>query len=382
MVMGKIRIPWAKPTIGIEELNEVIDTFESNWLTMGPKVRKFEQEMAQYLGVPHAIAVSNGTVALDLVLKAIGVGPDDEVIVPAMTYFATAAAISYQNAVPVFVDIEKDSFNLDAQRIDEAISEKTKAIIFIDYGGNPSDVDNIVEIGRKHGIPVMQDAAQSLGAVYKGVPMGAQTEISTMSFHMAKVMTCVEGGMIFTYDEKLRNEIICRRNQGELENGHYNHVVLGTNARLTDIQAGIALVQFQKLPELLRLRREVARKYDELFAKGNTNVKTARTVRENSQNCYFLYPILIDNRDQIALVLREEYGIDTRICYSRPVCKQEVYASKKLRCRHMECPVAEEVTSRILNLPIFPEMRDEMIEEVVDAVNSELNSVNKGAGKR
>ena len=140
---GKIKIPWAKPAIGREELEEVIESFERNWLSLGPKVKKFEQEMAAFLGTPYAIAVSNGTTALDIALKTIGIGPDDEVIVPAMTYFATAAAVSYQNAVPVFVDIERQSFNLDPERIAEAISEKTKAILFIDYGGNPSDFDNI-----------------------------------------------------------------------------------------------------------------------------------------------------------------------------------------------------------------------------------------------
>ncbi len=363
--MSKIIIPWAKPTIGKEELNEVIDSFEANWLTMGPKVKKFENKMAEYLNVPFAIAVSNGTVALDIALKAIGIRSGDEVIVPSMTYFATAAAVSYQNAVPVFVDIEKDSFNLDPEKVDGAITERTKAILFIDYGGNPSDVESIIGIGKEHGVAVVQDAAQSLGAVYKGNPMGAQTEISTMSFHMAKVMTCVEGGMIFTHNDKYKEEVISRRNQGEPRDGKYKHFLLGTNGRMTDIQAAIGLAQLKKLPGFLESRRRVASQYDELFSKYDIKAKPVSTVREDSRNAYFFYPVLVDDRDRIAHVLREKYGIDTRIAYPMPVFKQELYSSKSAECRHLACPVAEEVTSKILNLPIFPEMTYEMVQTVV-----------------
>ncbi|MDA2932981.1 DegT/DnrJ/EryC1/StrS family aminotransferase [Acidobacteria bacterium AH-259-D05] len=370
--MSDIKIPWAKPSIAKEELNEVIDCFKTNWLSSGPKVKRFEKEVAELLDVPFGVAVSNGTIALDIVLKTVGIKAGDEVIVPAMTYFATASAVSYQSATPVFVDIERDSFNLDPARISEVVTEKTKAILFIDYGGNPSKCDDIAEVGVKYGIPVVQDAAQSLGAVYKGAPMGAQTTISTMSFHMAKVMTCIEGGMIFTHDYNYKEQVISRRNQGEPRNGKYRHVLLGTNARMTDLQAGIGLAQLRKLPELLEGRRRVAEKYDELFSINDLNVKTVKTLREDSRNAYFFYPILIDDRNRIADVLREKHGIDTRIAYPMPVYKQELYKSGKAQCRHLECPIAEQVTSRILNLPIFSDMSDEMIETVVDAIKEEI----------
>ena len=370
--MTKFKIPWAKPAIDNEELTEVIDSFDVNWLTMGPKVANFEDRIASLLKVPHAIAVSNGTVALDIALKTIGIGPGDEVIVPAMTYFATASAVSYQNAVPVFVDIEKNSFNLDPQKIEEAISEKTKAILFIDYGGIPSDFENIARVGRKNGIAVVQDAAQSLGAVYKGNPMGAQTEISTMSFHMAKVMTCVEGGMIFTHNDKYKEEVMSRRNQGELRDSKYKHVLLGTNARMTDLQAAIGLAQLRKLPDFLKKRRKIASQYDKLFSTCNTSVKTVSVGKKDSQNAYFFYPVLVDSRDQIANVIREKYGIDTRIAYPMPIHKQELYSSGNAICRYMDCPVAEEVTSKILNLPIFPDMTREMVKTVVYSMLDEL----------
>lgn len=369
--MGKIRIPWAKPELGEEELNEVVDSFKSNWLTMGSKVNKLEREFSLFLSVPHAIAVSNGTVALDLVLKAIGIEPGDEVIVPAMTYFATASSVSYQNAVPVFVDIERETFNLDPECIPEAITEKTKAIIFIDYGGNPSDCDAIAKVGQKYNVKVLQDGAQSLGAVYKGKPMGAQAEISTMSFHAAKIMTTIEGGMIFTYNESFKKDILSRRNQGESENGKYMHITLGTNARMTDLTAGIGLAQFRKLPVFLKERRRVAGMYNKLFAQREDKIFFSRE-RKDCRNAYFFYPILINDRDRVACALREKYGIDTRIAYPMPVYKQEVYSSGKLKYRKMECPVAEEVTSKILNLPIFPSMTDDMIEQVCMAIFREI----------
>jgi len=371
--MKKIRIPWAKPEIGAEELNEVLDSFENNWLTMGPKVRELERLFSEFLQVPHAIAVSNGTVALDIILKIVGIGHDDEVIVPAMTYFATVAAVSYQGATPVFVDIDRTSFNLDPDRIVAAISEKTKAIIFIDYGGNPSNYNEIAKIGREFDIPVLQDGAQSLGAIYKGHPMGAQTEISTMSFHMAKTMTTVEGGMIFTHRDDWKEEALSRRNQGEPRGGKYKHVLLGTNARMTDLQAGIGLAQFKKMKSMLNKRRQVAEEYDREFQKYEDKIKVVSTSYENSSNAYFFYPILIENRDKIAASLLDKHGIDTRIAYPMPVYEQEVYKSGALKSRKMHCPVAEEVTSKILNLPIFPSMTHDMIAEVCDKLLEELS---------
>jgi len=326
--MEKINIPWAKPSFDDSELNEVIDSFSSNWLTMGPKVKKFEEKMARLLDVPYAIAVNNGTTALDIALKSIGIKPNDEIIVPAMTYFATASAVSYQYATPVFVDIDKESFNLDPKRIEEAISIKTKAILFIVYGGNPANFDKIKKISEKYNLTLLQDGAQSLGGVYKGKPMGAQAKISTMSFHMAKIITCVEGGMIFTHEKKL--------------------------------------------PSFLDKRINIAKKYDELFDQLDLNIKTISISRKNSINPYFLYPILIDNRDQVALYIKNKFGIDTRIAYSMPVYKQKLYSEEGAKYKKMDCPVAEFVTSQILNLPIFPDMNVDMIEKVVLSIKDAI----------
>lgn len=362
-----IDIPWAVPTVGKEELAQVTASFEADWLTMGPKVREFESRMAKLLGAKHALAVGNGTVALDMLFRTLGIAPGDEVIVPAMTYIATSASVSFQHAVPVFVDIDPVTWNLDPARIAEAISDKTKAIVFIDYGGNPADYDAIAAIGKERDIHVVQDGAQSLGAKDEGGnPVGAQAAYATMSFHMAKVMTTVEGGMVFTSDDAAYEELRARRNQGEKPGEKYIHSFLGTNGRMMDMQAGIGLAQLDKVQWMLAERRRVAARYDDKFAKA-AHVECARA-RTGCHHAYFFYPVLVDKRDDVASQLRADHGIDTRVAYPMPVYEQPVYRDGREASRHLPCPVAERVTGRVLNLPIFPQMTDAQVDKVADAV--------------
>ncbi len=368
--MKNIFIPWAKPDVGQDELKEIKNSFKKNWLTQGPKVRKFESSMAKFCDVPYAVAVSNGTVALDIALKTLGIKPKDEVIVPAMSYFSTASMVSYQNAVPVFVDIELDSFNINPIQIEKAISNKTKAITFIDYGGNPSNIDKILKIGKKYNIPVLQDGAQSLGGIYKGRKTGANAQISTMSFHMAKILSCVEGGMIFTHKKKLFSEIKMRRSHGEKKAGDYIHNILGTNARLTDMQAGIGLAQLKKLKKYILLRNKVAKTYNKLL-KNNKKIALP-TTKQYSYNAYFSYPILIKNRDKIARNLRVKHGIDTRIAYKMPIYKQKIYKNKQFPFRKLNCPNAEYISSKILNLPIYPSLSKSNINYIVKSLIKEI----------
>jgi dTDP-4-amino-4,6-dideoxygalactose transaminase len=358
------KIPWAQPEIGKDELEQVLGSFGADWLTMGPKVEKFEQAMADYLGVPHAIAVTNGTIALDLALKCLGIGPGDEVIVPAMTYFATASAVSYQHATPVFVDIELTSFNMDPNKIEEAIGPKTKAIIFIDYGGNPADIENLKAVADKNNLLLLQDAAQSLGGIYQNKFLGVQTPISTMSFHMAKIITTVEGGMIFTHEEKYATELRIRRNQGEA--AKYIHSHLGTNARMTDLCAAIGLAQFEKLPWMLEERQRIANRYNFHF-KDHKKIKISCCKRPDSTNAYFFYPIKVDSRDVIVSHLKSK-GIDTRIAYSMPLYEQELYRKGRAASRKMDCPVAEEFASKVINLPIFPSLNDDKVDIIATEV--------------
>jgi perosamine synthetase len=351
---------WSVPALDQAEVDEVLAAFADNWLTMGPRVRKFEQQMAEYVGAPHAIAVSNGSVAIEIALQILGLGVGDEIIVPSLTYFATAAAVSRLGGVPVFVDIDKDTFGLDANAVDAAITSKTKGLIFIDYGGCPARIDQILQVADKHGLYVIQDAAQSLGATFHGRPLGAQAPISTMSFHMAKVMTTVEGGMIFTHQEDIAKEARIYRNQGE--SGKYLHSRLGTNARMTDMAAAVGLQQFKKLPQLLAGRARVAARYRSQLASSN-QIHCAPNPDPGTELSNFFFPVLVENRDEVAKRLLSS-GVDTRVAYPMPVYEQEVYASGRARSRTLPSPVAEWVTARILNLPIYADMRDEQADRV------------------
>jgi perosamine synthetase len=362
----KIKIPWAKPEIGSEELDAVTQVFNSNWLTTGIKVKALEEKLSDFLEIKHAIAVSNGTDAIDVVLKTIGIKAGDEVILPASSYIATASAISYQNAIPVFVDIDSKSMNIDPMKIREAISEKTKAIIFIDYGGYPSQGDKIRSIASEYNIPVILDGAHSIGTFHKGQTTISQNEVSTMSFHMAKTFTTVEGGMIFTKNDDWAEEIRIRINQGESGKEKYDHVLLGTNARMTDISAAIGLEQFKKLDWILSSRKNVAQMYDNFFSEVDSIFYLSDT--EDSKNSYFLYPVQIEERDYIASQLLEQFGVDTRISWPKAIYEQTLYASGDNPFRKYNCANTESSTRKVLNLPLFPSMTEGQVSYVAESL--------------
>jgi perosamine synthetase len=357
-------IPWNQPTIDNREIENVLSSFKINWLSMGPKVAAFERVMAALLNVEHAVAVTNGSVALEIVLQIIGIRPGDEVIVPSLTYFATAGSVSRIGGVPVFVDIIGETLNLDPDKARAGISKRTKAILFIDYGGDPARIDEIKALGGEFGIPVVQDAAHSLGGTYHGMPLGAQTEISTMSFHMAKVMTTVEGGMILTHRDDFAAEARMYRNQGET--AKYMHGRLGTNARMTDIAASIGLVQAERLQWAIAERERVAERYNRYFDQTNT-VERVNKVASGNTHANFFYPILVERRNAVASYLNA-HNIDTRIAYPKAVYQQEVYASGRAWCRITPSPTAEWASDRILNLPIYPALRNDQVDRVAELV--------------
>ncbi|WP_417347569.1 DegT/DnrJ/EryC1/StrS family aminotransferase [Ferrimonas sp.] len=357
-------IPWSRPEVGDEDLKAIIGAFDDDWLTMGPRAGEFEKAMAKRLARRHAIAVSSGSVALDIALRTLGVTPGDEVIIPAITYFATAAAVSRVGATPVFVDVCPDNLNLDPKALNAALSPRTRGIVYIDYGGLPANFQALNELARRHELFLLHDAAHSLGGLYRGAPLGSQADIATMSFHMAKVMTCVEGGMIFTDDDELAHTLRLYRNQGESDK--YIHSKLGYNARMTDISAAIGLNQLKQLDRYLAGRRRVCQAYDHHFEQ--LGIEILRNPEPETLAAPFLYAIQLDERDQVAAGLKEQ-GIDTRICYPMPLYRQPVYLEGEAPSRHLPCPVSERVSKRILNLPLFPSMSDEEIERVVQNVD-------------
>ena len=357
-------IPWAQPDIDTKELNSIIKVFNSDKFTMGANVRLFEKKMSEYCNSKYALAVSNGTVALDLALKAIDIKPGDEVIVPAVTYFSSASSISYQNAKPVFVDIDKDNFGLCPSRIQEAITKKTKAIIYIDYGGIPANYSKIKKIAKINNLFLINDAAQSLGSVVNNKNLGALGDISTMSFHMAKILTTIEGGMIFTNNKKLKLKIETLRNIGEPKNNKYRHHFIGTNARMTEINAAIGLEQLKKLNFFVKRRNEVANAYIKKIKKLQTPVVIPK-IKKNTRCSYFFFPILLDERNLVSKKLKETFKIDTRIAYPMPIYNQKVYKEGLAKSRKLNCPESEFFCKRILNLPIYPSLKNKDIDYIV-----------------
>ncbi len=321
-------IPWAKPLINKLELKQIKECFISDRFTQGPKVKLFEEKLKKLLKSKYVVAVSNGTVALDLAYKAIGLKRKDEVILPAMSYISTASAISYQGGIPFFVDIDPINNCIDTRQIEKAISKKTKALSFIDYGGNPANHKKILKISKKYKLPIIHDAAQSLGAYIDQKPLGANGTLSTMSFHMAKIITTIEGGAVFTNNFKLFKKLLILRNIGEIPSKKYNHVMLGTNARMTELQAAFGIAQLEKLKFIIKERRRVARSYD-FFFKNCKKIQTLGNLK-NAKNANFFYPIMIPKRNFIAKKLKKDFGIETRIAYSMPIYSQPMYKKKNL----------------------------------------------------
>ena len=364
-------IPWAKPLIDKKELKHIKESFLNDRFTQGPKVKLFEEKLKKLLKSKYVVAVSNGTVALDLAYKAIGLKRMDEVILPAMSYISTASAISYQGAIPVFVDIDPLNNCIDTGQIEKAISKKTKAISFIDYGGNPANHKKINDISKKYKIPIIHDAAQSLGAYIKQKPLGANGTISTMSFHMAKIITTIEGGAVFTNSLKFYKRLLILRNIGEIPSKKYHHVMLGTNARMTELQAGFGLAQLEKLQFIIKERQRIAKTYDTFF-KNYNNIQTLGNLKY-AKNANFFYPIMIPKRDLVAKKLKRDFGIETRVAYSMPIYSQLMYKKKILRFKKLQCKNTEKISKRVLNLPIYPKMKYEDIKYVANSIIKLLN---------
>lgn len=364
-------IPWARPSIDDAELNEVIACMKSGWLSSGPRVARFEQLMAERAGRAFAIAVSNGTAALDLAMKAINLGPGAEVIVPAFSYIATASAVVMQGATPVFCDIDRKNLCIDPTSAASRVSSRTKAILCTDYGGSPCDFSSLAAVADQHGIPLILDGAQSIGSMFRGKPSLSYGLISTVSFHAAKTMTTVEGGMVFTDDEAQARRMRIIRSQGEDPHRKYHHIELGHNFRMTELQAAIGLAQLGKLDAFLEDRRKLALKYQAELSGMSVRIPSQLP---QAQDSHFLFTILVGNRDAVADRLKHR-GVETRVCYPIPLYDQPILQ----RYKTGRCPIAEETCAAVLNLPIFFGMTAEQQRYITDELRRALSELSRVA---
>ena len=372
-------LPYGRQWIDDDDVAAVAGVLRSDWLTTGPQVAAFERALASTAGAAHAAAVSSGTAALHAAMHALRVGPGDEVIVPAMTFAASANCVVYQGATPVFADVHSETLLLDPAQAERKITARTRGMVAVDYAGQACEYDALRTIAARHGLWIVADACHALGGSYSGRPVGSLADLSAFSLHPVKPITAGEGGAVTTDDEGLARRVRQFRNHGialdhreRAEQGTWVYEVeeLGYNYRLTDMQCALALSQLRKLAEWVARRRAIAQRYDDAFA----DLPGVRplAVRPDVGHAYHLYVIQLDSgqlqldRAGIFAALRAE-GIGVNVHYL-PVHLHAFYRTRYGTAPGM-CPVAEAAYQRILSLPIFPKMSDEDVEAVVQAVH-------------
>lgn len=375
-------IPYGRQFIDDDDIKAVVEVLKSDWLTTGPKVQEFEQAVADYVGAKYAVAVSSGTAALHCAMHALDIGPGDEVIVPPMTFAATANCIVFQGGTPVFADIDPETLLLDPEQVKKRITSKTKAIIAVDYAGHPCDYDALRSLANEHGLVLVADACHALGSKYKDRSVGSLADLTVFSFHPVKHITTGEGGMITTENKELSQRMRIFRNHGittdhrqreEQGSWFYEMVDLGYNFRITDFQCALGMSQLKKLPEWIDRRRKIAQKYNEALTEINGIEPLA--LKADVLHAYHLYVIRV-NRDKTGIdrgdffhALRSR-GIGVNVHYV-PVHLHPFYKNRFGTGRDL-CPVAESAYEEIISLPMYPAMSDDDIGIVINSVRSSI----------
>jgi perosamine synthetase len=359
-------IPIAKPLIGEEEINAVSRILKSGMLAHGKEVEEFEKEFAKYIGTKYAIATSSGTSALDIALKSLNIKEGDEVITTPFTFIATANSILYQNAKPVFADIDEKTFNLNPDDVLEKITNKTKAIIVVHLYGHPVDIEAFKEIAEDHNLYLIEDACQAHGAEYKNQKVGSFGDVAVFSFYPTKNMTTGEGGMITTNNKEIKRKAEILRNHGQTKK--YLHEELGHNMRMTNIAAAIGRVQLKKLDEFNNKRVSNAEKLTNTIK--NIDGLTPPYIDKRVKHVFHQYVIKVEDnfgmsRDELKQYL-ENKGIGTAIHYPIPIHHQPLY--QKLGYSKDICPISVEIAKKVLSLPVHPALSEEELIYITNAL--------------
>ncbi|MGE8571313.1 MAG: DegT/DnrJ/EryC1/StrS family aminotransferase [Acinetobacter amyesii] len=328
---------------------------------LGPEVKELEEKLAAYVGAKYCITCANGTDALQIAQMAFGIGPGDEVITPGFTYIATAETVAILGATPVYVDVDPNTYNLDVEQLEAAITPRTKAIIPVSLYGQCADFDAINAIAAKYNIPVIEDAAQSFGATYKGRKSCNLTTVACTSFFPSKPLGCYgDGGAIFTNDDELAKVIrqIARHGQDR----RYHHIRVGMNSRLDTLQAAILLPKLEILDEEMQARQRVAENYTKLFNEAGVN--TTPCIETHNQSAWAQYTIQVESRDDVQAKLKEQ-GIPTAVHYPIPLNKQPAVANE-----NVSLPVGDAIAERVMSLPMHPYLTAEAQEKIVAALLS------------
>ena len=363
-----MNIPFASFVPMHEEIRQGLDSafkkvVDKSYFIQGEECEKFEEEYAAYCGTKYCVGVATGLDAIYLILKALDIKAGDEVIVPSNTYIATALAVSFTGATPVFVEPVIDTYNINVTRIEEKITEKTRAIIAVHLQGRAADMDAINAIAKKHGLYVLEDAAQAHGARYKGQKVGALSDAAAWSFYPGKNLGALgDGGCITTNNKQIADKVRALGNYGS--DYKYHHIYQGTNSRLDEMQAAFLRVKLPHLDKWNQARRKIAEAY--LASITNPLIKLPLATSSDYEHIYHVFVIRCDRRDELEKYLKDN-GIGTVKHYPVPMHLQKAY--ENLNIQEGELPIAEEISKTVLSIPMYYGMTDEEVEYVIDIIN-------------
>jgi dTDP-4-amino-4,6-dideoxygalactose transaminase len=366
------QVPLSEPYLGEREEELVLEVLRSGRLSLGPTIDRFEELLAERVGAPYAAAVSSGTAGLHLLCIAAGIGPGDEVITSPYSFAATANCFLYEGGVPVFADIDRRTLNVDPAAVEAAVGPRTKAIVAVDIYGYPCELAELRAIADRHGLALIDDSCEALGAEYDGAPLGSQGTPAVFAFYPNKQITTGEGGMVSTHSKEEWRLVRSLRNQGRGDSGGWlEHVRLGFNYRLSDIASALGIGQLERLDEILALRRAAAARYDGLLA-GIAGVELPCPDDERHRRSWFVYVVLLpDNAAReraIAAFEREGIGYNRYL----PSIHLQPYMRKRYGFREGLCPVSEDVSSRSLALPFFTGIESRAQERVAEVLAGAL----------
>jgi len=365
-------IPYGRQSIDADDIRAVAEVLQSDFITTGPKIAEFEKAICDFTGAKFAVAVSSGTAALHCAMFAAGIRPGDEVIVTPMTFAASSNAILYCGGTPVFADVLPDSLLIDPAEVAKKITKRTKAVVAVDYAGQPCDYDALRNICTKNGLLLISDACHSLGGGYRNRKVGTLADMTVFSFHPVKHVTTGEGGMIATDNSDFAARMRAFRGHGittdyrqreEKGSWFYEMVELGYNYRITDFQCALGISQLKKLPGWISRRQEIAEIYDSSFKNNQSIIPVAKS--PNISHAYHLYVVRIEGRDQAYTKLRNA-GIGANVHYI-PVHLHPYY-KKNLNTHEGLCPVAEAAYNRIISIPMFPGLTDKDLTYIIATI--------------
>ncbi len=367
-------IPLSRPWLGEREEELVLEVLRSGRLSLGPWIDRFEEQIADRVGAPYAAALSSGTAGLQLLCKIAGLGPGDEAITSPVSFVASANCFILEGATPVFADIDPVTLNMDPGAVEAAITERTRAIVAVDMFGYPCELDELRAIAERHGLVLIEDAAEAVGAEYKGRPLGSHGPSAVFGFYPNKQLATGEGGVAVTHSEDEWRQLVSLRNQGRSYDeggGWFHHVRLGMNYRWTDVQAAIGLAQLEKLDRILELRIDAARRYGELLEDVD-GIETPVADDAEHRRSWFVYVVKLDpDRDRAALMeaLRREGVASAEYV---PCIHLQPYMRERFGFAEGLCPVAEETARRTLALPFFTQIEADDQQRVVEVLGAAL----------